>query len=114
MKKKVIKKDNDFVKIYGLLFCLSFIDFLLLGFYILVSIITISNPSTISAIMLLLTMCCSIYFIIKWQYENNKIIDLKTNKKKTKKEYKKVSNNESKIFKINNKKNYHAKLKEQL
>ena len=80
--KKVKKSDNDKVKNYGILFCLCFTDFLLLCFYVLLSIVTVTDISVINAIILLVLMFFSIYFIIKWQYENNKIYAIKDKKSK--------------------------------
>lgn len=113
---KKIKVNNYKIKNYKILFCLSFIDFLLLCFYFLLSIVIVTDVNIIYAILLLSLMFCSIYYIIIWQYESNKIPDLK-NKKQYSKSNISVKANKSKIFKTNNnqnRKNYQVKLKEQL
>lgn len=120
MKKNVknndVKINNDNKKNYGILFCMSFIDFLLIGFYILLSIITISDVSVISAIILLVSLSCSIFFIVMWQLEENKEIEIKTKKNNIKKKEVKTKKT-SKIYKVNKtqtKKQFRSKLKEQI
>ena len=61
-------------KDYGILFCFAFTSFLIYSVYSLLSIIVIGDISYFSGIVLLFTMISSIYFVIKYQSMNNKII----------------------------------------
>lgn len=103
-----MKKRNTFeLKDYGVLFALSFADFILYSFYILLSLVVIGDISIISGCILIMCLFSAISFAVKYQYEYNKIV---TKKNRTKKK--------SKIYNTNpnlNKKNYrHSKFEEQI
>ena len=113
-KLKKIVENNDKIKNYGILFCLAFTDFLLIGFYVLISIITVSKINMLSTIMLLLSLTSSILFIVLYQLENNKEVEIKA-KKCNKKFSKEKAKKTSKMYQVNknqNKKQFRSKLKE--
>lgn len=89
------------VKDYGILFCFAFASFLIYSIYSLLSIIVIGDISYFSGIVLLFTMISSIYFVIKYQSMNNKII-IKEKKKVVKR---------NKIYNMNKRYNYEFKEK---
>ncbi len=89
------------VKDYGILFCFAFVSFLIYSIYSLLSIIVIGDISYFSGIVLLFTMISSIYFVIKYQSINNKII-IKEKKKVVKR---------NKIYNMNKRYNYEFKEK---
>lgn len=89
------------VKDYGILFCFAFTSFLIYSVYSLLSIIVIGDISYFSGIVLLFTMISSIYFVIKYQSMNNKII-IKEKKKVVKR---------NKIYNMNKRYNYEFKEK---
>lgn len=89
------------VKDYGILFCFAFASFLIYSIYSLLSIIVIGDISYFSGIVLLFTMISSIYFVIKYQSINNKII-IKEKKKVVKR---------NKIYNMNKRYNYEFKEK---
>ena len=89
------------VKDYGILFCFAFVSFLIYSIYSLLSIIVIGYISYFSGIVLLFTMISSIYFVIKYQSINNKII-IKEKKKVVKR---------NKIYNMNKRYNYEFKEK---
>ena len=89
------------VKDYGILFCFAFSSFLIYSIYSLLSIIVIGDISYFSGIVLLFTMISSIYFVIKYQSMNNKII-IKEKKKVVKR---------NKIYNMNKRYNYEFKEK---
>ena len=89
------------VKDYGILFCFAFVSFLIYSIYSLLSIIVIGDISYFSGIVLLFTMISSIYFVIKYQSMNHKII-IKEKKKVVKR---------NKIYNMNKRYNYEFKEK---
>lgn len=89
------------VKDYGILFSFAFASFLIYSIYSLLSIIVIGDISYFSGIVLLFTMISSIYFVIKYQSINNKII-IKEKKKVVKR---------NKIYNMNKRYSYEFKEK---
>ena len=108
MKGILKNKEN----IYWLLFCLTFLNFLLCSFYALLSLV-VSNISILSIVLVIINLFCSIYFIVSYQLESNKIIEkVKKSKKKNykkqvvvtakKKEYNKSNSLKNKLINIFN------------
>ena len=111
-----MKKGLTNEKKYNILFCLAFFDFLLCAGYLLLSIVVIGKISTISVIVLLGMMLCSIYFVVRYQYESNKEIEKKNskNKIKSKKTVKKKANVYNNRYTANRSKYNQKQLKEQI
>lgn len=108
MKGILKNKEN----IYWLLFCLTFFNFLLYSFYALLSLV-VSNISILSIVLVIINLFCSIYFIVSYQLESNKIIEkVKKSKKRNykkqvvvtakKKEYSKSNSLKNKLINIFN------------